>query len=221
MQDRRRLDAYESKHETFVITIAHRSFDLVMAIGGALLFSPLIVLAAGVTWISMGRPIIFSQVRAGLNGRPFRIYKFRTMKDARAPDGSQMPDDQRLTPAGRWLRSTSLDELPEIWNVIKGDMSIVGPRPLLMDYLPLYSPEQARRHEVKPGITGWAQVNGRNAISWDERFALDVWYVDHRSVWLDLRIIGMTFARVWRREGVSGHGHVTMDRFRGPGRRDA
>lgn len=201
--------------------VLHRLFDVAMAIGGAMLFSPLIVVAVVATWLSMGRPIIFSQVRAGLHGRPFRIYKFRTMKDARAADGSLLPDEQRLTPAGRWLRSTSLDELPEIWNVLKGEMSIVGPRPLLMDYLPLYSAEQARRHEVKPGITGWAQVNGRNAISWDERFALDVWYVDHRSVWLDLRIIGMTFARVWRREGVSAEGHVTMERFQGPGRRDA
>jgi lipopolysaccharide/colanic/teichoic acid biosynthesis glycosyltransferase len=164
---------------------------------------------------SMGSPVLFRQVRPGYLGRPFRMYKFRTMRDARRPDGRPLPDVERLTAFGKFLRSTSLDELPELWNVLKGDMSLVGPRPLLPDYLPLYSHEQARRHDVKPGITGWAQVNGRNAIGWEEKLALDVWYVDHRSLPLDLRILFLTLKKVFLREGIDQGEGVTMERFRG------
>ena len=163
----------------------------------------------------LGSPIFFRQVRPGLHGQPFEMIKFRTMTDARGPDGTWLPDAERLTPFGRWLRATSLDELPELWNVLKGDMSLVGPRPLLMEYLPLYTPEQARRHEVRPGITGWAQVNGRNAISWEEKFKLDVWYVDNRSLWLDIKILWLTVKRVWRRDGISAAGEATMPKFTG------
>jgi lipopolysaccharide/colanic/teichoic acid biosynthesis glycosyltransferase len=158
---------------------------------------------------------LFRQERAGLDGRPFQIVKFRTMTDARGPDGALLSDADRLTPFGRFLRSTSLDELPELWNVLRGDMSLVGPRPLLMRYEPLYTPRQRRRHDVRPGITGWAQVNGRNAMSWEARFELDVWYVEHRSLGLDLRILWRTVATVLRREGVSQAGHVTMEPFAG------
>jgi lipopolysaccharide/colanic/teichoic acid biosynthesis glycosyltransferase len=159
--------------------------------------------------------VLFEQVRPGLHGRPFRLVKFRSMRDARRPDGSLLPDSERLTALGRFLRSSSLDELPELWNVLRGDMSLVGPRPLLMEYLALYSTEQARRHEVRPGITGWAQVNGRNSVPWPERLAMDVWYVDHRSMLLDLRILFMTVGRVLRRSGISEHGEATMTAFRG------
>jgi len=165
--------------------------------------------------IFIGRPVIFSQIRAGFNGRPFVMYKFRTMTDARGADGGLLPDSVRLTKFGSFIRSTSLDELPELWNVLRGDMSLVGPRPLLMEYLPLYSPEQRRRHRVRPGITGWAQVNGRNAISWEEKFALDVWYVDHQSFWLDLKILWLTVWRVLARSGVSEAGEATMSKFTG------
>ena len=163
----------------------------------------------------LGSPIFFRQVRPGLHGQPFEMIKFRTMTDARGPDGAWLPDAERLTPFGRWLRATSLDELPELWNVLKGDMSLVGPRPLLMEYLPLYTPEQARRHEVRPGITGWAQVNGRNAISWEDKFKLDVWYVDNRSLWLDIKILWLTVKKVWRRDGISAAGEATMPKFTG------
>lgn len=163
----------------------------------------------------LGSPIFFRQVRPGLHGQPFEMIKFRTMTDARGPDGAWLPDAERLTPFGRWLRATSLDELPELWNVLKGDMSLVGPRPLLMEYLPLYTPEQARRHEVRPGITGWAQVNGRNAISWEEKFKLDVWYVDNRSLWLDIKILWLTVKKVLRRDGISAEGEATMPKFTG------
>ena len=163
----------------------------------------------------LGGPVLFRQIRPGLHGRPFMMIKFRTMTDERGADGELLPDAQRLTPFGRFLRLTSLDELPELWNVLRGDMSLVGPRPLLMEYLPLYSPEQARRHELRPGITGWAQVNGRNALSWEERFKLDVWYVDHRSLWLDLRILWLTVRKVIMREGISAQGEATMSRFTG------
>lgn len=165
--------------------------------------------------LNLGRPVLFTQVRPSLHAKPFKMIKFRTMTSERGPDGQLLPDAARLTPFGRFLRSTSLDELPELWNVLKGDMSLVGPRPLLMEYLPLYTPEQARRHEVRPGITGWAQVNGRNALSWEERFALDVWYVDNRSFWLDLRILLMTIRKVLMREGISADGEVSMPRFKG------
>jgi lipopolysaccharide/colanic/teichoic acid biosynthesis glycosyltransferase len=163
----------------------------------------------------LGSPVLFKQVRPGLNGKPFKMFKFRTMTDERGPNGALLPDAQRLTSFGRYLRASSLDELPEMWNVLRGEMSLVGPRPLLMEYLPLYSPEQARRHEVRPGITGWAQVNGRNAISWVDKFALDVWYVDHRSLWLDVRILWLTLSKVFMRDGISALGEATMPRFEG------
>ncbi len=164
--------------------------------------------------MKIGAPVLFRQARPGLRGRPFTIYKFRTMTDKRGERGELLPDGERLTRLGRFLRKTSLDELPELFNVLKGDMSIVGPRPLLMQYLDLYTPEQARRHEVKPGITGWAQVNGRNAISWEDKFKLDVWYVDHQSFWLDLTIIFMTVWKILKREGISQPGQATMEEFR-------
>ncbi len=163
----------------------------------------------------LGSPVFFRQTRPGLHGQPFEMVKFRTMTDARGPDGALLPDAERLTPFGRFLRSTSLDELPELWNVLKGDMSLVGPRPLLMEYLPLYSPEQARRHAVRPGVTGWAQVNGRNAISWEEKFALDTWYVDHQSLALDIKILWLTAKKVLVREGISAAGEATMGKFTG------
>jgi len=163
----------------------------------------------------LGSPIFFKQDRPGLNGKPFQIIKFRTMLDSVDGNGKQLPDSERLTSFGRLLRSTSLDELPELWNVLKGEMSLVGPRPLLMEYLPLYSKEQAGRHDVQPGITGWAQVNGRNAITWEEKFKLDVWYVDNRSFWLDLKILFLTVKRVVLRNGVNQSGHMTIEKFRG------
>jgi lipopolysaccharide/colanic/teichoic acid biosynthesis glycosyltransferase len=192
-----------------------RLFDLVVA-SLALLFLavPLLALA----WLirrKLGSPVLFRQARPGLHGKPFTMVKFRTMTDERGPDGALLPDAQRLTPFGRFLRSSSLDELPELWNVLRGEMSLVGPRPLLMEYLPLYTPEQARRHEVRPGITGWAQVNGRNAISWDDKFALDVWYVDHRSLWLDVQILWRTVRKVLVRDGISAAGEATMSKFTG------
>lgn len=163
----------------------------------------------------LGSPVFFRQTRPGLHGRPFQMIKFRTMTDVCAPDGQLLPDAERLTAFGRFLRSSSLDELPELWNVLKGDMSLVGPRPLLMEYLPLYSPEQARRHEVLPGLTGWAQINGRNALSWEDKFRLDVWYVDNQSFWVDLRIIFQTIKKVVAREGISAVGEATMTKFEG------
>ena len=163
----------------------------------------------------LGSPVFFRQTRPGLHGRPFDMIKFRTMTDARGPDGRLLPDADRLTAFGRFLRASSLDELPELLNVLKGDMSLVGPRPLLMEYLPLYSPEQARRHEVRPGVTGWAQVNGRNALSWADKFLLDVWYVDHRSLWLDIKILLLTVRKVLVREGISAAGEATMSEFTG------
>ena len=192
-----------------------RLFDVLLsAIVLMLLSVPLLVLS----WVvrqKLGSPVFFRQERPGLYGKPFRMVKFRTMTDAREASGALLPDAQRLTPFGRFLRASSLDELPELWNVLRGEMSLVGPRPLLMEYLPLYSPEQARRHEVRPGITGWAQVNGRNAISWADKFALDVWYVDHRSLWLDLRILWLTVRKVLVRDGISAAGEATMPRFEG------
>ena len=192
-----------------------RLFDITAALVALLLLAlPLLAL----TWLvrrKLGRPAFFRQARPGLHGKPFEMVKFRTMTDARGPDGELLPDAVRLTPFGRFLRASSLDELPELWNVLKGDMSLVGPRPLLMEYLPLYSPEQARRHEVRPGITGWAQVNGRNAIGWEDKFTLDVWYVDHRSLWLDVKILWLTVKKVLVREGISADGEATMGRFTG------
>jgi sugar transferase EpsL len=174
--------------------------------------------------IKLGSPIFFSQVRPGLNGKPFKMFKFRTMTDARDANGELLPDSERLTRFGNFLRSSSLDELPGLWNVLKGDMSLVGPRPLLMQYLDRYTPQQARRHEVRPGITGWAQMNGRNAISWEDKFKLDVWYVDHQSIWLDIKILCLTIFKVIRRSDISATGNATMPEFMGSatttGRRD-
>jgi sugar transferase EpsL len=195
--------------------VLKRAFDLVVSACALVILSPLLAAIALLTGWLTGLPVIFAQDRSGRDGKPFRILKFRTMKDARDAGGRLLPDAERLTPFGRFLRSTSLDELPELINVLKGDMGLVGPRPLLMEYLPLYSPEQARRHEVRPGITGWAQVNGRNALTWEEKFRLDVWYVDNRSFWLDLKILWMTLVAVLARKGISQEGHATMERFTG------
>ncbi len=192
-----------------------RIFDLVWTVPGVLVISPVLLLIEFLVKTRLGNPVLFKQTRPGLNGTPFALYKFRTMTDARDEKGRLLPDAERLTRIGRFLRSTSLDELPELINVLKGEMSIVGPRPLLMQYLDRYTPEQARRHEVKPGITGWAQVNGRNSISWEEKFRLDVWYVDNWSLALDLRIIWMTALKVLRREGISAAGEATMPEFFG------
>jgi lipopolysaccharide/colanic/teichoic acid biosynthesis glycosyltransferase len=192
-----------------------RVFDLLVSVIGLLILAVPLALLAWQVRRRLGSPVLFTQVRPGLHGQPFRMVKFRTMTDARDASGALLPDAQRLTPFGRFLRASSLDELPELWNVLKGEMSLVGPRPLLMEYLPLYTPEQARRHEVRPGITGWAQVNGRNAISWAEKFALDVWYVDHRSLWLDVQILWRTVRKVLVRDGISAAGEATMSKFTG------
>lgn len=192
-----------------------RLFDLLMAASLLLLLSLPMLLLYVVARVEFGTPVFFRQTRPGLHGRPFTMVKFRTMTSERGPDGELLPDAERLTALGRFLRASSLDELPELWNVLRGEMSMVGPRPLLMEYLPLYSAEQARRHDVRPGITGWAQVNGRNAIEWDERFRLDIWYVEHRSFWLDLRILWLTARKVFAREGISAEGEATMPRFTG------
>ncbi len=192
-----------------------RGLDILGAGVGLVLLSPVFVLLHVLIRRDMGAPVFFRQVRPGLHGRPFQMIKFRSMRDATGPDGTPLPDAERITPLGTRLRASSLDELPELWNVLKGEMSLVGPRPLLMEYLPLYSPQQARRMDVRPGITGWAQVNGRNALSWDEKFALDVWYVDNRSLWLDLKIIWMTVGRVLKRDGISANGEATMPKFTG------
>ena len=195
--------------------VTKRLFDLLVASFALILFAlPLLVLVLLVRR-KLGTPVLFLQVRPGLHGKPFTMVKFRTMTDERGPDGGVLPDAQRLTPFGGFLRASSLDELPELWNVLSGDMSLVGPRPLLMEYLPLYTPEQARRHAVRPGITGWAQVNGRNAISWADKFVLDVWYVDHRSFWLDVRILWRTVRKVLVRDGISAAGEATMSKFTG------
>ncbi len=192
-----------------------RIFDVVLALAALVILAlPLLVLIVLIRR-RLGSPVFFRQVRPGLHGKPFEMIKFRTMTDARGPDGSLLPDAERLTPFGRFLRSTSLDELPELWNVVKGEMSLVGPRPLLMAYLPLYSPEQARRHEVRPGVTGWAQVNGRNSLAWADKFKLDVWYVEQRSFMLDLRILWLTVRKVLVRDGISAAGEATMTPFTG------
>ncbi|TNC80766.1 MAG: sugar transferase [Oleiphilus sp.] len=194
-----------------------RSFDVFLAAFALVILCPVILVTALLVSIGLGRPVLFRQTRPGLKGQPFEMIKFRTMRDAEDKNGNQLPDEQRLTKLGQFLRAASLDELPELWNVLKGEMSLVGPRPLLMEYLPLYSDEQRRRHEVRPGVTGWAQVNGRNAISWDEKFKLDVWYVDNQSFWLDIKILFLTVFKVFKRDGVSQQGQVTMERFKGPG----
>jgi len=192
-----------------------RLFDVVVSTTGLIFLLPVLAMLALLVRNQMGAPVLFRQTRPGLDGRPFEMIKFRTMRAAYDKHGLPLSDAERLTSFGRWLRATSLDELPELWNVVTGDMSLVGPRPLLMDYLPLYSPEQQRRHEVRPGITGWAQVNGRNAISWDEKFALDAWYVDNRSFWLDLKILVLTVKRILNRDGITAQGAATAEKFRG------
>lgn len=192
-----------------------RFFDLAATLLGLSLISPIILVLAVLIRLKLGSPVLFRQQRPGLHGKPFEMIKFRSMTDARDDAGNLLPDAERLPPFGRFLRSASLDELPELINVLKGDMSLVGPRPLLMEYLPRYSPEQARRHEVRPGITGWAQVNGRNAISWEEKFKLDVWYVDNQSFSLDMKILWLTFFKVFKRDGISQDGQATMEKFRG------
>lgn len=192
-----------------------RAFDLLTAAAALILLAPVLAVVALMVRRRLGAPVLFRQVRPGLHGRPFEMIKFRTMRDAAGPDGRPLPDGERLTPFGRWLRATSLDELPELWNVLRGEMSLVGPRPLLMEYLPLYSPDQARRHAVRPGITGWAQVNGRNAVGWARKFELDVWYVDRHNLWLDVKIILMTLAGILKRDGISAPGSATADRFEG------
>ena len=194
-----------------------RIFDLCAAFFGILLFSPILFIVAILVRIFHGTPILFKQKRPGYTGKPFFIYKFRTMTNRTAPDGNLLPDAERMTRFGRFLRTTSVDELPELFNILRGEMSLVGPRPLLMQYLPLYNEEQMRRHDALPGITGWAQINGRNNISWDEKFKLDLWYVDHWSFWLDLKILWLTFAKVFKREDVSMEGEATTRFFEGNG----
>lgn len=195
--------------------MAKRAFDFVVAGVCLLLILPVLVVLGPMLLIHLGLPIFFRQTRPGLHGKPFQMLKFRTMTNERDEHGNLLPDAERLTRLGRFLRATSLDELPELWNVLKGDMSLVGPRPLLMEYLPLYSERQARRHDVRPGITGWAQINGRNALSWEEKFELDVWYVENQSFWLDVKILFLTLWKVIRREGISHGTEATMPRFTG------
>lgn len=192
-----------------------RCFDIVASFFALLLLSPVIFFVSRKVATNLGTPILFKQQRPGLKGKAFKMLKFRSMRDAVDADNVHLTDSERLTPFGRKLRSSSLDELPGLWNVLKGDMSLVGPRPLLVDYLPLYSPEQARRHDVKPGLTGWAQVNGRNAISWEDKFMYDVWYVDNQSFWLDLKILLLTVKKVFIKEGITADDHVTMPFFTG------
>lgn len=195
-----------------------RPFEVLLAFLGGIVLAPVLAVVALLVRVRLGRPILFSQARAGLDGAPFTLHKFRTMTDERGPDGSLLPDERRLSRFGRLLRSSSLDELPELWNVVRGDMALVGPRPLPVAYLDRYTAVEARRHEVRPGITGWAQVNGRNALSWEDRLAMDVWYVDNRSLRLDLSILLRTVTAVLRRQGVSADGHATMTELRPPER---
>ena len=192
-----------------------RLFDLALTIPGIIVISPVLAAIALLVRMKLGSPVLFCQVRPGVHGKPFTIYKFRTMTDERDADGNLLPDGERLTRFGKFLRASSLDELPELWNVIKGEMSLVGPRPLLMQYLERYTPEQARRNEVLPGITGWAQVNGRNAVSWEEKFNLDVWYVDNMSLWIDLKVLLFTLLKVFKKEGINQDGHVSCGEFKG------
>lgn len=197
-----------------------RFLDIIIASIALILLSPLYAFVAYKVKKNLGSPVLFRQVRPGLHGKPFEMIKFRTMKDAVDEQGNPLPDSERLTPFGQMLRSSSLDEMPELWNVIKGDMSIVGPRPLLMEYLPLYSPEQAKRHDVRPGMTGHAQVNGRNAIGWEEKFKLDTWYVENRSTWLDFKIMFKTVHKVLAKDDISAEGEATMTRFTGSQNKD-
>ena len=195
-----------------------RIFDVIVSFSVLLAFSPILLIVALLVRTKLGSPIFFTQIRPGLHGKPFKMVKFRTLTEQKDESGNYLPDADRLTSFGALLRSTSLDELPELWNVLKGDMSLVGPRPLLMEYLPLYTPEQYRRHEVRPGVTGWAQINGRNAIDWDTRFQLDVYYVDHQSFWFDMEIIVLTAAKVLKREGIQQEGQATVSKFTGSGK---
>ena len=192
-----------------------RLLDIVVSASALLLLSPLLLYLAYLIRKNLGSPVLFQQIRPAQGGKPFKMIKFRTMRDAVDKQGKPLPDSERLTPFGQKLRASSLDELPELWNVLKGEMSLVGPRPLLMEYLPLYNAQQMRRHEMKPGITGWAQINGRNATTWDERFARDIWYIDHYSFWLDLKILCLTFKKVWQKDGISAAGEATMPKFTG------
>jgi sugar transferase EpsL len=197
------------------VPVSKRMMDLILAGIGLVVLSPVLLFLALVVRLEHGSPVLFSQVRPGHFGKPFKIYKFRTMTDGRDSQGELLPDAERLTRLGRFLRNSSLDELPELFNVLRGEMSWVGPRPLLMQYLTRYTPEQARRHAVLPGITGWAQVNGRNALTWEDKFRLDVWYVENWSIWLDIKILGMTIGKVLKREGISQPGHATAEEFMG------
>ena len=199
----------------FYARYGKRLFDLSIALPALIVLLPVLAVTTVLVRVFLGTPVIFRQERPGLHGKPFFILKFRSMTDERDAEGHLLPDDRRLTKFGRFLRASSLDELPELWNVISGKMSLVGPRPLRLDYLALYNAEQIRRHDILPGITGWAQVNGRNAISWERRFELDVWYVDHCSCWLDVQILLMTLIKVFSRSGISADGHATMPSFRG------
>ncbi len=192
-----------------------RPIDIFLSALGLIVLAPVLAAVAVAVAVALGRPVLFRQIRPGLRGTPFRLGRFRTMRESVGADGRPLDDARRLTRFGRFLRASSLDELPELWNVLKGEMSLVGPRPLLMHYLPLYSPEQARRHDVRPGLTGWAQVNGRNALGWPEKLGLDVWYVDHRSFRLDLKILALTVAKVVSRAGIAAEGSETMPEFRG------
>lgn len=192
-----------------------RLLDITASAAGLIILSPVLLILIYLIKKNLGSPVFFTQERPGKDGKPFKMIKFRSMRDAVGSDGQPLPDRERLTPFGKKLRATSLDELPELWNVLKGEMSLVGPRPLLMHYLPLYNDFQNRRHEVRPGVTGWAQVNGRNAISWDDKFAYDVWYVDNRSVWLDIKILFLTVKKVFIKEGISAEGEATMPYFTG------
>lgn len=202
-------------HRTRMALMIKRLLDLIVALVGLVLLAPVLIVVALAILATMGRPILFRQVRPGYQGRPFTLCKFRTMREAFNPDGSPLPAADRLNRLGRFLRATSLDEIPQLWNVFRGEMSLVGPRPLLMQYLPLYTPEQARRHDVAPGITGWAQVNGRNAISWEEKFRHDVWYIENWSLLLDAKIIMLTLKKVVKREGISAKGSEIMPQFQG------
>ncbi|WP_417315842.1 sugar transferase [Cycloclasticus pugetii] len=197
-----------------------RMFDFLVSIIVLFLFFPVLLFVFYKVRSNLGSPVFFRQTRPGLHGKPFKMIKFRTMKDVVDLSGNPLSDAERMTPFGDKLRNSSLDELPELWNVLKGEMSLVGPRPLLMQYLPLYNKEQARRHEVRPGVTGWAQVNGRNALSWEEKFKLDVWYVENRSFWLDIKILFLTVKKVFIKEGISAEGHVTIEPFRGSESKD-
>ena len=192
-----------------------RLFDIIASASGLIFLSPVFLILIYLIRKNLGEPVFFTQERPGKDGKPFKMIKFRSMRDAADKDGNPLPDSERLTPFGKKLRATSLDELPELWNVLKGDMSLVGPRPLLMSYLPLYNEFQNRRHEMKPGVTGWAQVNGRNALSWDEKFAHDIWYIDHYSFWLDMKILFLTVKKVFIKEGISAEGEATMPYFTG------